>query len=128
MQLFKRNELVDVINYCDLYVHAAEADLEAISCLEAIACGLVPVIAASPKCATKNFALSEKNLFTVNDPKDLAERIDYWIDHPGEKKKAEADYLEYAKQFRLEDCMKKMEAMLMETAKSKHSAPSPVAQ
>jgi len=118
MKLYSRSELADVINYSDLYVHAAEVDLEAIACLEAMACGRVPVIAASPKCATRNFALSEQNLFAVNDPASLAEKIDYWIENEGARKQAESSYLEYARQFRLESCMKRMEEMLISCASS----------
>jgi len=117
MELFSREELVNVANYSDLYVHAAEVDLEAIACLEAISCGLVPVIADSPRCATKNFALTDNNLFSVNTPESLAEKIDYWIEHPDVRSTASLDYLEYAKQFRLEDCMHRMESMLIETSR-----------
>ena len=119
MELFPREELPSIINYADLYVHPAEVDLEAIACLEAISCGLVPVIADSPRCATKNFALSEKNLFAVNDPASLAERIDYWIDHPAERKEASDTYLDYGRQFRLKDCMKKMESMMLDVLSSR---------
>ncbi|MBQ9030434.1 MAG: glycosyltransferase [Parasporobacterium sp.] len=115
MALFSREELAGIANYADLYVHAAEVDLEAIACLEAISCGLVPVIADSPRCATKNFALEKTNLFNVNDPASLAARIDYWIEHPQEKAAARIAYLEYAKQFRLEHCMEQMESMMEET-------------
>lgn len=114
MKLFQREELPDVINYCDLYTHPADVDLEAIACLEAISCGLVPVIANSPRCATKNFALTDNNLFEVNDSVSLAEKIDYWIDQPGKREEASKKYLEFAKQFRLEDCMKKMEQLMLD--------------
>ena len=33
----------------DLYVHAADVEIEAMSCMEAFAGGLVPVIANSPQ-------------------------------------------------------------------------------
>jgi len=117
MKLFERAELVNVINYSDLYVHAAEVDLEAIACLEAMACGLVPVIAESPKCATKKFALSENNLFKVNDPASLASKIDYWIEHDEARKQAEISYQKYAQQFRLENCMRQMEQMIINCAR-----------
>ena len=119
LAFFTRSELIDVLNIADLYVHPAEVEIEAIACLEAIACGSVPVINNSPKCATKAFAIDEMNLFNYNDSKDLANKIDYWIEHPEEKRKRSNDYLNYAKQFDFETCMEKMEAMLKDAAKKR---------
>ena len=73
-----------MINIADLYVHPSEIEIEAISCLEAIKCGKVPVIANSPSCATKAFALDDRSLFRVNDARNLSDKIDYWFDHPEE--------------------------------------------
>ena len=115
-RFFTRSELVELLNCADLYVHPAEIEIEAISCLEAIACGDVPVINDSPRCATKSFALSEKNLFNFNDPADLAAKIDYWIEHPEEKAQCSARYRDYAKQFDFDVCMDRMEGMLKDAA------------
>lgn len=112
MKFFGKDELVKVINYSDLYCHPAEVEIEAIACLEAISCGLVPVIANSPRCATKAFALDEKNLFRCNDPQDLARKIDYWLEHPEEKAKRSEEYLGYTKQFSQQACMEAMRAMM----------------
>ena len=59
------------------------------------------------------------NLFNYNDDEDLANKIDYWIEHPEEKRKRSNDYLNYAKQFDFETCMEKMEAMLKDAAKKR---------
>ena len=69
----------------DLYVHTSDAEIEAMSCMEAFACGLVPVIADSPRSATPQFALDERSLFPAGDTDALAERIDWWIEHPAER-------------------------------------------
>lgn len=116
-RFFRRDELIDVINYADLYVHPAEIEIEAIACIEAITCGLVPIIADSPRCATKSFALSEKNLFKTNDAVDLSRKIDFWIDHPEERKACSKEYQGYAARFEHEHCMNRMEEMLLATAK-----------
>lgn len=119
MKFFSRKELIDVINYSDLYVHPAEIEIEAISCLEAISCGKVPVISDSPRSATRYFALGENNLFKCNDSRNLAEKIDYWIEHPQEKQKCSEQYLGYADNFRFEKCMDRMEEMLIDAAQTK---------
>ncbi|HQC32915.1 MAG TPA: glycosyltransferase [Bacilli bacterium] len=113
-----REELIDIINYADLYVHPAEIEIEAISCLEAMSCGLVPVIADSRRSATRHFALSEKNLFKCNNAKDLAEKIDYWLDSPDEKERCRTQYIEYAKRFDFDYSMEQMESMLFDIIKA----------
>lgn len=120
-KFFGREEMVDTINYADLYVHPAEIEIEAIACLEAISCGLVPVIANSPRCATKAFALDDNNLFKNKDSKSLANKIDYWISHPEEKKIYQTRYEDFVKEFNQDICMDKMEEMLIETVQ-KHKA------
>lgn len=120
INFFSRQELLKVINYCDLYCHPAEAEIEAIACLEAIACGLVPVIANSPDCATKGFALDEKCLFKVNDSTDLASKIDWFIEHPEEKAALREKYISESTMFDQAQCMKQMENMFeTEIARSK---------
>ena len=117
INFYSREELVKIINYADLYCHPAEVEIEAISCLEAICCGLVPVIANSPKCATKEFALDERSLFTVNDPDSLRDRIDYWFDHPDELKEMKEKYANSASRFDFDECMDKMELMIKDAYK-----------
>ena len=113
---YTRDDLVKLINCCDLYCHPAEVEIEAIACLEAICCGLVPVIADSPKCATKNFALDERCLFKVNDSGDLAKRIDYFIEHPEARTELRERYLKESVSFDQHACMEQMEQMLLDVA------------
>lgn len=113
MKFVSREELVKIINSCDLYVHPAEAENEGISCLEAIACGLVPIISDSKKSAVASFALSEQNLFSHNSPQDLANKIDYWLEHPEEKKECSKQYLGFTESYTQRKCMRKMREMLL---------------
>lgn len=114
-KFFSREEMLNVLNYADLYVHPAEIEIEAISCLEAITCGLVPIIADSPRSATRFFAIGEENLFRYGDPNSLSERIKYWIEHPDEKNICRNRYLGYAQRFDQDRCMDEMEKMLYDT-------------
>ncbi|MBQ3849349.1 MAG: glycosyltransferase [Clostridia bacterium] len=115
---FSRQELLKVINYSDLYVHPAEIEIEAIACLEAISCGLVPVISDSPRSATRFFAQDERNLFKCNDADDLANKIDWWIEHPKERLAAGKRYCGYSKQFDFNHCMDEMERMIVDNVEA----------
>ena len=117
INFYSREELINIINYADLYCHPAEVEIEAISCLEAISCGLVPVIANSPKCATKEFALDERSLFTVNDSDSLKDKIDYWFDHLDELNEMRDKYQNSAHRFDFDECMNNMEDMLKDAIK-----------
>lgn len=119
MKFYSREELVQVVNCADLYVHPAEIEIEAISCLEAIACGRVPLIADSPRSATRYFALTDRNLFHYNDPADLAEKLDWWLEHPEQRQACSQQYLGYAQQFDFQTCMDRMEEMLLDTVEEK---------
>lgn len=119
IQFFPKQELVSVINYCDLYVHPSDIEIEAIACLEAITCGLVPVISNSKRSATNAFAISDKNLFDANSPKSLAQKIDYFIENPKEIAQLKEEYCNYATQFNLDLCMDKMEQMFVDAIGAK---------
>lgn len=114
IDFYSRSDLVDLINCSDLYCHPAEIEIEAISCLEAISCGLVPVISDSPRSATKAFALDENDLFACNDPRDLARKLDFWIEHPELKAEYAKRYEGFAAQFDQTECMKKTRQILVD--------------
>jgi glycosyltransferase involved in cell wall biosynthesis len=109
-----KDELIELLGQCDLYVHASDMESEAISCIEAFATGLVPVISDSDLSATKQFALDERSLFRAGDPKDLARAIDYWLDNPEEKAKMEKVYSESAKKYNIDNSITLFEEMLQE--------------
>lgn len=66
----------------DILVHPSIADLESVSVLEGMACGAVPLIAQSDLSAAGHFALTPYSLFPVGQAHALAEKLDWWIDHP----------------------------------------------
>ena len=103
------SRMVNVMNYADLYVHPAEAEIESIACM---ACGCVPIVADSPRSAVRRFALDERNLFGNLDPVDLAEKIDYFIDYPEAVEEYRERYQGIVAAFSREACMDSMEEML----------------
>ncbi|MCR5262842.1 MAG: glycosyltransferase [Clostridiales bacterium] len=109
---YDQEGLKELISYSDLYVHAADAEIEAMSCMEAFAGGLVPVIANSKKSATPQFALDGRSRFRANDPVSLANRIDYWIEHPAERARMGRAYAASAGKYALSASVAAFERML----------------
>jgi len=99
---YSQKDLVALMNRADLYIHASDAEIEGISCLEAMACGLVPVISDSELSATNSFSLTENSLFAAGDASSLAEKIEYWIENPEEKASYSKKYAEKADGMRVE--------------------------
>ncbi|PAF52297.1 glycosyltransferase [Helicobacter sp. 13S00477-4] len=110
-------DLLKILHMSDIYVHAADVEGEAIACLEAIACGIVPIISDSKISATGQFALDERSLFEANNPKDLARKIDYWIENPQERENMGKIYTQSASKYSLEKSMQKAEKMYHEVIK-----------
>ena len=106
---YSKEELIKVINYSDLYVHSSDAEIEAISCIEAFTCGLVPIISDSKISATNQFALSDRNLFTCGDALSLRDKIEYYYENPEVKKEDSKKYIEYAKQYGIDNCVRELE-------------------
>ncbi len=116
---FPREEMRRIINYADLYIHPARYEAEGIACLEAMACGKAIVSSDSRKSATRSFALTKNNLFRYDDPKSLAEKIDYWIERPQARALCGEVYAQYASRFNFEKCMDQMEEMFYDAAGTK---------
>lgn len=118
-RFFEPRELIAEINRADLYVHAAETEVEGISCLEAMSAGAVPLIARAKKSATKDFIIDEHCGFAAGSVKDLTAKIDYFVENPKEREKIREKYLKYAKKFDLEWATMELERMFEYAAKRK---------
>jgi hypothetical protein len=97
-----------------LSIHASDVEIEAISCMEAICSGLVPVISNSPNSATPQFALDERSLFECGSSNSLAGKIDYWYEHGEERMDMEQEYSGYGKRCNIDSCVNQIEKMFME--------------
>lgn len=115
-------KLHELIAMCDLYVHTADAEIEAISCIEAFASGLVPVIANSDKSATPQFALDERSLFIAGDSTDLAAKMDYWLGRPAERAEMERRYAAHGRQYALSTCVARAEEMFAAAIREQRAA------
>lgn len=106
---YDREGLINLIRSCHIYVHASDIEIEGISCLEAMACGLPPIIADSKRSATAQFALGPEHLFKAGNPRSLAQKLDYWIENPDLLHIAGKSYARYSKQYALLNSVKKIE-------------------
>lgn len=108
-------EVREILNYTDLYVHASDYEIEGIAAIEAFTCGAVPLISDSKYCATKDFALDkERCLFKHGSSKDLRKKIEWFYEHPEEIKRLSKEYMEYSKQFALDKQVDKLEQMFID--------------
>lgn len=108
---YTQQELQQILSMTDLYVHASDAEIEAISCIEAFSTGVVPVIADSPLSATPQFALTPYSLFPAGSAAALAGRIDYWLARPAERQAMGLRYAQAGKAYGLDACVAQAEQM-----------------
>lgn len=92
-------ELKAIAEKSYLYIHCAKIEVEGLGCIEAIREGVVPVIAKGGLIATSDVALDERSTFPSEDAKALAERIDWWIEHPEERIRMGQVYADAARQY-----------------------------
>jgi Glycosyltransferase len=114
IEFYSQDSLRELLSMSDLYVHASDVEIEAVACIEAIASGLVPVISDSPLSAASQFALDGRSLFKAGDSADLAAKIDYWIEHPEERRAGELRYAERGRGYDIGACAARMEEMFRE--------------
>lgn len=112
-------ELRQALNFCDLYVHASDFEIEGISCIEAFACGAVPVISDSKLSATNTFALDKQCIFKHGNVSSLKHRINYFYENPEERDRLSKEYVEYAKSFALSNQVDKMEEFVQAAVEDK---------
>ena len=111
-------EVRDILNYSDLYIHASDYEIEGIAAIEAITCGRVALISDSKYCATKDFAVDkELCLFKHGSVKDLTKKIEWFYEHPDELHRLEQLYLDSSKQYALANQVDALEKMFEDAIK-----------
>lgn len=112
---FNQQDLINEIANSHLYVHAAEAEIEGISALEAISSGLVPIVAKSKQSATAKFTLTEESRFKVRDVYELKSKIEFFINNCNRRLELEKDYRNYLKNYHIDNSIVLLEEMFKET-------------
>lgn len=106
---YTHDELHELARRAYLYIHCAWVEVEGLSCLESLREGTVPVIAQGDLIGTSIFALCPESLYPVYDSRALAERIDWWIEHPEVRNLMAQRYADSARDY---DNEKTIEALI----------------
>jgi len=114
-EFIPQEKMPEQIYKADLYVHASEAEIEGIACIEAVSCGKVPIIADSKVSAAPQFALDGRSLFKKGKYLELRDKIDYWIEHPEERERMGAEYAKMGKRYNINYSVVKMEKMFTDS-------------
>ncbi|MBN1497505.1 MAG: glycosyltransferase [Spirochaetes bacterium] len=107
------------LNTADLYLHSSVVELESLSCLEAIGCGLPCLIGNSPYSAAPQFALDDRFIFEMDDADSLARKIDYWYEHRHELGTLRQSVLMMAEKYRMDRCVAAMEQFHADAAEGR---------
>jgi glycosyltransferase involved in cell wall biosynthesis len=105
------DELPRQYGAADLFIHAAEVELEGMSVLEAMACGVPCLIARAPKSASPQFAPGDRFLFQAGSAEDLARRMDDLLDDPVRLAEAGATAEATARNYRIERSVEALEQL-----------------
>lgn len=107
-KFYDSEHLAQICRKAYLYIHCACVEVEGLSCVEALREGAVPVIAEGKVTATAQFALDERSIFPVGDEIALAERIDWWIEHPEERERMGELYAASVKKYDIDASTRSM--------------------
>jgi glycosyltransferase involved in cell wall biosynthesis len=110
-----REDLIKLLCTSDFYLHSSEVELESLACLEAVTCGRVPIISDSDRSAASQFALDGRSLFKKGDWRDLRDKLDWWIEHPDEKRRMEGEYIKLGRKYSIEQSVIQFEYMFHDT-------------
>jgi glycosyltransferase involved in cell wall biosynthesis len=108
---YNRDELRELAASADLAVHCAYVEVEGMSITEALQQAVVPVIATARYSGTSTYALDDRSTFPEGDAKALAEKIDYWFDHPEERWQMGFRYAESVKKYEIGTCAQELVKM-----------------
>ena len=115
IQFCSQEEVREILNYTDLYIHASDYEIEGIAAMEAITCGTVPLISNHKFCATKEFAIDKEHcLFKHGSVKDLRKKIEWFIEHPQELEELRKQYYEDSDKYALSHQVDALEQMFID--------------
>ena len=105
---YNRDQLRQLAAHADLAVHCAYVEVEGMSITEALQQAVVPVIATARYSGTDTYALDDRSRFPEGDAHALAEKIDYWFDHPQKRWAMGFRYAQSMKQYEIASCAQQL--------------------
>ena len=116
---YNRDELRVLASKADLAVHCAFVEVEGMSITEALQQAVVPVIATARYSGTATYALDERSIYPAGDAQALAEKIDYWLDHPQTRWEMGFRYAHSMKQYAIDKCAQALIRMFQKAIDAK---------
>ena len=110
-EFMDRNGLRNLAAKADLAIHCATVEVEGLSIMEAMQQGAVPIIAQGPITGTYQFALDDRSRFHQKDARELAGKIDWWLDHPAELDSMREAYVNEMKTYSIETSVRELMKM-----------------
>ena len=111
-------DLQGLLDRADLYVHCARVEIEGLAALEAMARGVMPLIAQSEESSTWQYAQDKRCVFPYDNPVKLARLIDYWLDRPSECRDMGMKHYERARALSMSHSIDALESLLVRTYRS----------
>ncbi len=116
---FDRDGLRNLAANADLAIHCATIEVEGLSIMEAMQQGAVPIIARGPITGTYQFALDERSWFEQKNARELARKIDWWLDHPAELDAMREAYVNEMKNYSIELSVRELIKMFRDACNAK---------
>jgi glycosyltransferase involved in cell wall biosynthesis len=123
---YDRLQLRQLAAKADLAVHCAFIEVEGMSITEAMQQAVVPVIATARYSGTATYALDENSTYPAGNAEALAERIDYWFDHPEKRWAMGFRYAKSMKKYEIEKCVKELIEMFEKAIQENKNEKTPV--
>lgn len=123
---YNRDELRELAAKADLAVHCAYVEVEGMSITEAMQQAVVPVIATARYSGTSAYSLDEHCTYPAKDAQALAERIDYWFDHPEKRWAMGFRYMESMKKYDIAYCARELTEMFQKAIDAKKHETHPL--
>ena len=108
---YDREELRRLAAEACLAIHCATVEVEGLSIMEAMQQGAIPIIAKGPITGTYQFALDERSCFVQKDARELARKIDWWLDHPAEMETMRSAYVAEMESYSIHNSVRELRKM-----------------
>ena len=118
-EFLDRDGLRNLAATADLAIHCATIEVEGLSIMEAMQQGAVPIIAHGSLTGTDQFALDERSRFHQKDARELAQKMDWWLDHPAELEAARGAYVDEMKKYSIDFSVRELMKMFRDAYEAK---------